>query len=150
MVLLTCAALAILFSLSSQEILSSVQADLREQVQESVDELESEEGRLRVDADFYSMENGGLPVCVQYGRRVPVRPGPGRFSPGKPAFENDSLRTVQDRSQRFYVFDLEQKVEGYGDVWIRGTASVTRAENELHRHAAVCPRGPSFPCWLRS
>ena len=130
MVLLTCAALAILFSLSSQEILSSVQADLREQVQESVDELESEEGRLRVDADFYSMENGVyLSVYSTDGEFLYGRV-PAGF-PGQPAFENDSLRTVQDRSQRFYVFDLEQKVEGYGDVWIRGTASVTRAENSF-------------------
>ena len=34
MILLTCAALAILFSLSNQEILSSVQSKLREQVEE--------------------------------------------------------------------------------------------------------------------
>ena len=147
MVLLTCAALAILFSLSSQEILSSVQADLREQVQESVDELESEEGRLRVDADFYSMENGVyLSVYSMDGEFLDGRV-PAGF-PGQPAFENDSLRTVQDRSQRFYVFDLEQKVEGYGDVWIRGIASVTRAENSFTVTLRFAL--PFFPCWLRS
>ena len=79
MVLLTCAALAILFSLSSQEILSSVQADLREQVQESVDELESEEGRLRVDADFYSMENGVYLSVYSTDGEFLYGPGPGRF-----------------------------------------------------------------------
>ena len=41
MLLLIVAALAILFSLSTQEVLSSVQSDLKEQVQGSVEELEA-------------------------------------------------------------------------------------------------------------
>ncbi len=40
MAILTCAALAILFSLSSRELLSSVQSRLERRVQDSVDALD--------------------------------------------------------------------------------------------------------------
>ena len=58
MTLLTCVSLAILFSLSNQEILTSVQSDLREQVHKGMDEIEAEEGSLDVDSDFMDLEKG--------------------------------------------------------------------------------------------
>ena len=130
MLLLIVAALAILFSLSTQEVLSSVQSDLREQVQGSVEELEAEGGYLEVDSDFYNMENGvylsvyGVDGTFLYGR-IPTGFG------GQPDFENDSLRTVREGQETFYVFDMEHRIQGYGSVYIRGITSVTRAENSF-------------------
>ena len=49
MALLTCAALALLFSLSNREILSSVQNKLESRVQESAEDVEYRGGRLRLD-----------------------------------------------------------------------------------------------------
>lgn len=130
MILLIVAALAILFSLSNQEVLSSVQSDLREQVQGSVEELEAEDGYLEVDSDFYNMENGVyLSVYSEDGTflygRIPTGFG------GQPDFENDSLRTVREGQETFYVFDMEHRIQGYGSVYIRGITSVTRAENSF-------------------
>lgn len=130
MILLIVAALAILFSLSNQEVLSSVQSDLREQVQGSVEELEEEGGYLEVDSDFYNMENGVyLSVYSEDGTflygRIPTGFG------GQPDFENDSLRTVREGQETFYVFDMEHRIQGYGSVYIRGITSVTRAENSF-------------------
>ena len=130
MILLIVAALAILFSLSNQEVLSSVQSDLREQVQGSVEELEAEGGYLEVDSDFYNMENGVyLSVYSEDGTflygRIPTGFG------GQPDFENDSLRTVREGQETFYVFDMEHRIRGYGSVYIRGITSVTRAENSF-------------------
>ena len=50
MILLTGAALAVLFSLSSREILASVQTRLEQQVQESVDDIRIRNGELRLDS----------------------------------------------------------------------------------------------------
>ena len=130
MILLIVAALAILFSLSTQEVLSSVQSDLKEQVQGSVEELEEEDGKLEVDSDFYTMENGGYLSVYSvdgdflYGR-IPAGFG------GQPDFEHDILRTVREGQETFYVFDMEQRIQGYGSVYIRGITSVTRAENSF-------------------
>ena len=130
MILLIVAALAILFSLSTQEVLSSVQSDLKEQVQGSVEELEEEDGKLEVDSDFYAMENGvylsvySVDGDFLYGR-IPAGFG------GQPDFEHDILRTVREGQETFYVFDMEQRIQGYGSVYIRGITSVTRAENSF-------------------
>lgn len=130
MILLIVAALAILFSLSTQEVLSSVQSDLKEQVQGSVEELEEEDGKLEVDSDFYTMENGvylsvySVDGDFLYGR-IPAGFG------GQPDFEHDILRTVREGQETFYVYDMEQRIQGYGSVYIRGITSVTRAENSF-------------------
>ena len=55
MALLTCASLAILFSLSSREVLSSTQSRLENRVQESVENIALRNGEIRIDSDFYSV-----------------------------------------------------------------------------------------------
>ena len=55
MILLTCVALAILFSLSSREVLASVQNKLERRVQESAEDVEYRSGRLHLGSDFYSV-----------------------------------------------------------------------------------------------
>ena len=57
MVLVTCLCLAVLFSLSGNEILTSAQMHLGERVQESADEIELEDGEFEIDSDFYSLDN---------------------------------------------------------------------------------------------
>lgn len=129
-VLLICAALAILFSLSSQEVLSSVQADLKDQVQESLEDLEEEDGMLEVDSDFYTMENGVyLSVYDTDGTFLYGRIPAGFDS--RPDFENDSLRTLKEGHESFYIFDMEHSIPGYGQVFVRGITSVTRAESSF-------------------
>ena len=58
MTLVTCFALGILLSLSNQELLSSVQSDLRRQVEGSLEDVEAEDSWLEVDSDFYDLEDG--------------------------------------------------------------------------------------------
>ena len=107
-----------------------MQSDLKEQVQGSVEELEEEDGKLEVDSDFYTMENGvylsvySVDGDFLYGR-IPAGFG------GQPDFEHDILRTVREGQETFYVFDIEQRIQGYGSVYIRGITSVTRAENSF-------------------
>ena len=55
MALLTCAALAILFSLSSREVLSSTQSRLEYRVQESVENINLRKGEIQIDSDIYSV-----------------------------------------------------------------------------------------------
>ena len=58
MTVLTAASLFLLFSLSSREVLTSTGAELEEEVHESVEELTIQNGEVRVDSDFYSLEKG--------------------------------------------------------------------------------------------
>ncbi len=53
-----CAVLAVLFSLSNRDILSSVQNRLRESVTGAFDDIDWEDGRLDFDSDILELENG--------------------------------------------------------------------------------------------
>ena len=50
--------LGILFSLSGREILASTKMSLERRVEESLEEIEMQDGELKIDSDFYSVENG--------------------------------------------------------------------------------------------
>lgn len=130
MTLLTCAALGILFSLSNQEILSSVQSELKDAVQESMDAIEGENGGLDIDSDFFSLENGVyLSLYTEDGEFLY-----GRLPRGfdeRPAFMDDRLQSVGGSKEKWYVFDLSHEVEDYGVVYVRGITSVTKAENSM-------------------
>ena len=58
MTLLTCVSLGLLFSLSSQEILESVQKELEDRVYDSTEEISVKKEKLVPDRDFYNLEDG--------------------------------------------------------------------------------------------
>lgn len=131
MILLTCAALAILFSLSNQEILSSVQSELREQVEESLEDIESRDGELKIDSDFYTLEESiylsmydGQDGEFLYGRI------PAGFD-ARVDFMPDELQTIREGSGSWYIFDLAFGIDGYGKIYVRGITSVTKAEDTM-------------------
>lgn len=130
MTLLTCAALAILFSLSNQEILASTQNTLKKQVQESMEDIEWEDGSFDLDSDFYDLDGGVyLSLYTEYGDLLY-----GRIPYGfdlKPEFSDGLLQTLSDSNRQWYVFDLAHRISGYGLVYIRGISSVTEAESSF-------------------
>ena len=66
MTLLTCVSLGLLFSLSSQEILESVQKELEDRVYDSTEEISVKKEKLVPDRDFYNLE-WCLSVLVRHG-----------------------------------------------------------------------------------
>ena len=46
-------------------------------------------------------------------------------------FMPDGLQTIKGRNESWYVFDLSFRADGYGEVYVRGITSVTRAENSM-------------------
>ena len=130
MALLTCAALAILFSLSSREVLSSAQARLEGRVQESVENVVSRGDGLRVDSDFYSVVQDvylslyDSNLYFLYGRV------PHGFSQ-QPELSDGELRTIQDGGREWYVYDISCPVSEDRTVYIRGITSVTDAEESF-------------------
>lgn len=121
---------AILFSLSNREILASVQSLLKNQVQESVDDIEEDDGSLDIDSDFFSLkDNIYLSVYSPdshflYGRI------PQGFDE-QPDFSDGELQIINEHRYTWYVYDLYYEIEDYGPVYIRGVASATQAENEF-------------------
>ena len=129
MVLLTCAALAILFSLSSREILASVQARLERRVQESTEDIRLRDGEIRVGSDFYSV-SGDVYLSL-YDENMYFLYGkiPYGFHES-PELSDGNLRIIQDveNRQEWYVYDLSFRLDGENLVYVRGVTSVTEAE----------------------
>ena len=127
MAALTCAALAILFSLSSREILSSAQSRLERRVQDSVDDLDYEDGELEVDSDFYAVTRDvylslyDSDMYFLYGK---IPQGFDR----QPEFEDGVTRTIGEGDSSWYVYDLSFRLAPDYTVYVRGITSVTEAE----------------------
>ena len=130
MTLVTCFALGILFSLSNQELLSSVQSELKHQVEESLEEVEEDHGRLKVDSDFYDLEDSVyLSLYSENGDFLY-----GRLPYGYdvlPRFQEGQIQTIRNNREEWYIYDISHQIENYGKVYFRGIISVTRAENSM-------------------
>lgn len=130
MILVAGAAIAVLFSLSSNEILASVQNQLKNQVQESIDDIEEDDGGLDIDSDFFLLENNiylsvySTDGVFLYGKN------PHGFEV-QPELSDGELQTRKEGGRTWYVYDLLYKIEDYGRVYIRGITSATQAENEF-------------------
>lgn len=131
MTVLTAASLFLLFSLSSREVLTSAGAELEEEVHESVEELTIQNGEVRVDSDFYSLEKGVYLALYDeqgyflYGR-VPYG-----FDV-QPEFEDGNLRKLNDRQKKWLVYDQFFKVDGENSVYVRGVTSITDVEEKFY------------------
>ncbi len=131
MTVLTAASLFLLFSLSSREVLTSTGAELEEEVHESVEELTIQNGEVRVDSDFYSLEKGVYLALYDeqgyflYGR-VPYGVDV------QPEFEDGNLRKLNDRQKKWFVYDQFFKVDGENSVYVRGVTSITDVEEKFY------------------
>lgn len=130
MILVVCVALSVLFSLSNREMLSSVQANLRNQVQKSLGDVEAEGSEIDIDSDFYSLDNGVYLAMYRpdgtflYGR-VPYG-----FNE-QPELSDGEIQTIQSGQSSWYVLDIYHDLGDYGSVYIRGVVSVTDAEESF-------------------
>lgn len=130
MILVTAAALAILFSLSSREVLSSVQTKLENRVQESMDSIDVRDGELKIDSDFYSVTRDVYlslydeDLYFLYGKL------PYGFN-ASPEISDGEMRRIRDGSREWYVYDLSFRLTSDRTVYVRGITSVTDAEESF-------------------
>ena len=123
--------LGVLFSVSSQEILTGVQNTLEERVSSSIEDVEFRQGRLEFDSELLSLENGVYLSVYQPGDFSLLY---GRLPYGFAydlAFSDGELRAVSAGEAEYYVLDLEFPVEGYGDLVLRGVVSLSDAERDF-------------------
>ena len=129
--LVVCVVLALLFSMSSHEILANAENMLEERVSDTVEDIEYENGRLDFDSDLMTLEHGVyLSVYdkdsfdLLYGR-IPYG-----FAYDLP-FENGNLRKITAGEVDYYVFDIEQNIEDQYPVLVRGIISISDAEQDF-------------------
>lgn len=127
MMLVTCAALAVLFSLSSREILSSVQSKLERRVQDSTDDIRLREGELKIDSDFYSVTKDVYLSLYDEDMYFLYGKVPYGFD-SRPEFADGRTRQITEGNTEWYVYDMSFRLADNYTVYIRGITSVTEAE----------------------
>lgn len=131
MAFVVCVVLAILFSISSREILANVENMLEESVADAAEDIEYENGRLNFDSDLMTLEHGiYLSVYDKDSQDLLYGRIPYGFDYGL-AFECGSLREITAGETDYYVFDLEQEIDNKRSVLIRGTVSISDAERNF-------------------
>ena len=130
MVLVTCICLAILFSLSGKEILTSAQMHLKERVHESADEIELEDGEFEIDSDFYSLDQDVYLALYDAGGHFLYGKIPAGFGQ-IPQFRDGTVQAVKSGTEQWYVYDVQYEMESNQEFYIRGVISVTGAQREF-------------------
>ena len=127
MVLVTCTALLLLFSLSNREILSSTKDTLRDHVENGLDDVELEGEELEIDSDFYSVEDNVYLSVYDENNYFLYGKVPYGFDE-QPEFSDGELRKIREQYTDWYVFDLSVPQE---ELYIRGITSITDAEKSF-------------------
>lgn len=130
MLAVVCGVLALLFSLSSQEVLTGVQTRLEREVANTAESIEYEDGALEFDSDIMDLEYGiYLSVYDSQGVMLYGRI-PYDFD-NSVSFEDGSIRRFQSGDTSYFVMDMYCRIDGYGMTVIRGVTSITEAESSF-------------------
>lgn len=128
--IISCVVLTLLFSLSGQELLSSVQSQLEEKVSGARNNIQFKDGSLKFDSELLELEHGiYLSVYASDGTLLYGKIPYGFENAA--AFEDGSIREFKENGNDYYLMDLIYEIPGYGVVDIRGITSITDAESSF-------------------
>lgn len=130
MAAVVCAALILLFSVSSQEILSTVQRKVRDRVAEATADVEYHNGDLRFDSDLMELKDNVYLSLYDTNGVLLYGKIPYGFDQTT-QFQDGNLREITSGNVRYYVMDMRSPVDGYGDILIRGITSASEAEGDF-------------------
>lgn len=119
----------LLFSISNREVLASAQMRLKDRVQESMEEIEWEDGRFEIDSDFYQIEDNVYLSLYDENGSFLYGKLPHRFS-SEIMLSNDEVRKMEGAKKEWYVYDLQLQLRE-NHFYIRGITSVTDAEESF-------------------
>ena len=119
MLVISAAVLAFLLSVGKYAIVTATKNDLMKTVEESRTDVEYEDGVLDFDDDLEYFNNG-VSLSV-YNEKLQLLYGrsPEGFPHDTP-FESGKIRTVGEKDADWYVYDMNYRQDGFGEIWFRG------------------------------
>ena len=130
MTLLVVGILWLLLFITNSRLLSNARLRLKDTVTRSFHEIDYEDGVLEFDNDINFLGEGiYISVYDAYGKLLYGRI-PSLFN-GATVLVMDEIQQVDSGQTLWYVYDYCQKIEGYGNLWVRGIASQTQTDAAL-------------------
>ncbi len=120
---------SLLFSLSSQVILSDAQDLLQDRVSSSFDAVTQRQGRLEFDSDLLQVEEGVYLSVYDTGGELLYGRLPYHFTYDLP-FQIDEIRRIDTDDLSYYVLDMSFTIHNE-QLLIRGVISITDAERNF-------------------
>lgn len=120
---------SILFSISNKEVLAYTQMNLKNRVQESMDEIEWKGEKWKIDSDFYQVEDNIYLAMYDENSDFLYGKVPSGFTQPM-EFSSDEVRRIEEEQKAWYVYDLQLQLKGRS-VYFRGITSVTDAEENF-------------------
>lgn len=136
MVVLVALTLALIFGVSESVAETSARNGLIRAVEDSLDEVEYDDGKLDVDDDLDFFSHGVYLSVYDANLRQVYGRMPKQFV-NPPAFAAGIVRTVDSGGDRWYVYDGRVSDKNYGDVWVRGVAALSDSENRMHTMLSI-------------
>lgn len=130
MTVVVCVVLALLFSISSHEILASTQRTLESRVSEAAEYITCRDGQLEFDSELLELEGGVYLSVYEPNHDLLYGKIPYGFPYGL-SFQSGELRTVPTEDARYSMMDLVFTVEGYHEIVVRGIVSVDDAAHNF-------------------
>lgn len=130
MTLFVILALFLLLFTANERILTEAKMRLKDSVIRSFYEIEYDEGVLKFDDDINYLGEGiylsvyNVDGALIYGRI------PSSFT-GASMLVMDSLQQISQKGTVWYVYDYCQKLDGYGNLWVRGIVSQSPTDTFL-------------------
>lgn len=130
MTLLVVGILWLLLFITNSRLLSNARLRLKDTVTRSFHEIDYEDGVLEFDNDINFLGEGiYISVYDAHGKLLYGRI-PSLFN-GAPVLVMDEIQQVDSGQTLWYVYDYCQKIESYGNLWVRGIASQTQTDAAL-------------------
>ena len=130
MTLLVIGILWLLIYISNSRLLSNARLRLKDTVTRSFHEIDYEDGVLEFDNDINFLGEGIYISVYDTGGKLLYGRIPSLFN-GAPVLVMDEIQQVDSGQTLWFVYDYCQKIEGYGNLWVRGIASQTQTDAAL-------------------
>lgn len=127
LVLIVCLLFITLGYASNRIIQNDIKSDLRSVVEYSIKDVEIKDGKLTIDRNMVNSKNGISVLVYKENNFIVTGSLPDDIQNNIP-FIDQSVRTVDDNGNSFYVYDHLISLPDYPDVWVRGITSANPAD----------------------
>lgn len=122
--------LAVIFYVSNTVLTSSIESRLFEVVEESLQEVDYDEGQFQVEEENWLIEDGVYLSYYTTDGQFIAGNTPPNFTYSV-VFSAGEIQTVTIEGSGWAVYDRLIYIDGYGNAWIRGIASFSDAESTI-------------------
>ncbi|MBE7105114.1 HAMP domain-containing histidine kinase [Bacillus cereus] len=123
--------LAFILTSSDKVLLFNMKNQLKSTVKESIEDIEYKHGRLEIDDDFQSLEDG-VNILI-YSEQGELLAGhiPTRFNKTV-SLKSDEIQTIKDGNKEWIVYDFLHNVGGDEQVWVRGIMTMNQLSSTMN------------------